>query len=215
MAVVRRLCNLLIGVLVGACSAGAPVRVLDAGQTAITGSIGGPFVTESSPVGFVPYTTAGVAHGVSGNVTVHGNAHVLMGAFTVLGLDAGASIRALRGSGWVPEITTTARVLFFTDFYALNTMRLYPDLQATCSWEVADRTLVYAGTHGTFQFDPYQFLLSPMAGLQFPISDGVSLQGELIWQAANINTRSGVFTGQSSIGGSGSLGGFIGGVIWL
>ena len=74
---------------------------------------------------------------------------------------------------------------------------------------------MYTGAHGTFPFEPYQFLLSPMAGVQFPVSDRVSIQGELIWQAANVNTRSGIFTGQSSIGGSGSLGGFIGGVLWL
>ena len=215
MAVMRHLCNLLIGGLIAACSAGAPVRVLDAGNTTITGSIGGPFVTESSPIGFVPYTTAGVAHGVSDEVTLHGNAHLLMGAFTVLGLDAGASARLLRGDGWVPEITGTARALFFTDFHALNTTRLYPDLQVTGSWEVAERTLVYAGSHGTLQFDPYQFLLSPMVGLLFPVSTTVSLQGEVIWQAANIDTRRGIFTGQSSIGGSGSIGGFIGGVVWL
>jgi hypothetical protein len=192
------------------CSAGAPVRVLEKGQTTITASLGGPIVPQSSPVGFIPYATAGAAHGLDSALTFHGNVHLLMAAFTVVGLDAGASYRVMEGQGAVPEITAAGRLLFFTDFYAWSSTRLYPDVAVNASWEVAPRTLVYAGTHATFQPSPFEWFLSPMAGVQFLISDQVSLHGELIWQAANVDTRYGVFEGQSSIGGQGSFGGFIG-----
>ena len=214
MTVHRRLCNLLLIVLAG-CGAASPVRVLEKDQTAITGSIGGPIVPSSSPIGFIPYVTGGVAHGVLDDLTVHANLHALMSAYAVLGLDAGASYRVYKGNGAVPEITVGARALFFTDFRALNTSRIYPDLHANLSWEVAERTLLYGGAHVTFQWSPGATFVSPNAGILFPVSNAVSLQAELIWQAANVNTQYGVFSGQSSIGGTGSFGGFVGAVVRL
>ncbi len=210
----RVLCNLLVVLLLAGCSAGAPVRVLDKGTSTISASLGGPIVPGKSPVGFIPYLTAGAAHGVTDAVTVHANAHALMGAFAVLGLDAGASYRLVRGADAVPEITLGARFLFFTDFRALNTTRLYPDIHAILSWELSEDLLAYGGTHVTFQFSPSKTFVSPMIGMQIPISSGFRLQTELIWQAANVNTQGGVFEGVSTIGTTGSFGGFVGGT-WL
>ncbi len=196
------------------CSAGAPVRVLDKGATTITASVGGPIVPQSSPVGFIPYATAGVAYGADSALTVHGNVHLLMAAIAVLGFDAGASYRLAEGEGFVPELTAGARLMFFTDFYALSSTRLYPDVTVNASWEVfSPNTLAYLGAHATFQASPFEWFLSPMAGVQIPVGDAVSLQGELIWQAANVNTCYGVFEGQSSLGGQGSLGGFVGAIL--
>jgi len=209
------LCNLAVGVALVACSAGAPVRVLERGQTIVTGSIGGPIVPSSSPIGFVPYITAGVAHGTSETITVHGNAHLLMAGYKTVGVDIGASARAVRQKDAIPEVTIGVRALMFTDVTTIDAMRFYPDAQATLSWEVADRTLVYAGAHTTVQLAPYRFLFSPMVGGILPLSSGFSLQAEVIWQAANVNTASGVFEGQSSIGELGSLGAFLGGIVWL
>ncbi len=209
------LCNLAIGLALAACSAGAPVRVLERGQTIITGSVGGPIVPSSSPVGFVPYVTAGMAHGASEHITVHGNAHLLMAGYKTVGVDVGASARAVRQKDAIPEVTLGLRALMFTDLSSIDAMRFYPDAQATFSWEVADRTLVYAGAHTTFQLSPYRFLFSPMTGAVIPIGTGFSLQAEVIWQAANVNTSSGVFEGESSIGELGSLGAFLGGMVWL
>lgn len=184
-----------------------------------TASVGGPILPSKSPVGFVPYLTAGGAYGVTDDLTYHANLHLLMAVFGVVGLDAGASVRALHQDGLTPEITVGGRVIVFSDLVSLRNVRLYPDMQVTASWEVAPRSLVYAGTHATWQLiqptDGSALFLSPMAGVQLPISDNVSLQGELMWQAANVNTSAGIFEGQSSIGGRGSFGVFLGGVLWL
>jgi hypothetical protein len=142
-----------------------------------------------------------------------------MAAFGVLGLDAGASVRALHQDGVTPEITVSGRVIAFSDMVKLQNVRLYPDMQVTASWEIAPQSLVYAGTHATWQalgpVDVTSLLLSPMVGTQIPVSDKFSLQGELIWQAANVNTMAGIVEGESSIRGHGSFGVFIGGVLWL
>ncbi|MCX6140223.1 MAG: hypothetical protein NTX15_05250 [Candidatus Kapabacteria bacterium] len=138
-----------------------------------------------------------------------------MTAFAVGGLDLGASVRACHQNEAIPEVTVGARLIGFMKLGDPIAPRLYPDLSVNASWEIADRTLAYIGTHGTFQWKPGAFYVSPFLGMQFPLSSSFSLQTELIWQAANHDTRAGIFEGQSSIGGMGSFGGFIAGVFTL
>lgn len=218
---------LVAACLIASCSTGAPVRVLREGQVIATASLGGPILPGKSPIGITPYLTAGAAYGSSDNVTLHGNLHLLMAAFGVIGFDAGASVRAMHQDDIIPEITVGARAIVFTDLVSFQNLRVYPDAQITASWEIADRTLLYAGTHATWNTPPRVFvfseygehvdrlLISPMAGIQLPLSDNLSLQGELIWQAANVNTSAGIMEGVSSIRGYGSFGMFLGGVLWL
>ncbi|MEY3386053.1 MAG: hypothetical protein RIR53_864 [Bacteroidota bacterium] len=212
-----RVCMTLLMVLaaLSGCSLVQPVRVLDKGASAITTSIGGALVPESSPTGLVPYATAGYAYGIDDNVTVHGNAHLLMAVFGVAGVDVGVRLRALQQSGLVPEVTVGAQLIGFASLARSEPSRLYPSLTANASWLVGERSLIYAGSHFTIQAQPTTVFVSPFAGYQFPVSDAVRLQVETIWQASNIDTRKGVFEGQSSIGGTGSFGIFIGGMIDL
>ncbi len=205
----------LIATLLGACGASQPVRVLKDGATAVTASVGGPFVPASSPTGVVPYLSAGAANGLTSEVTVHGNLHLIMAAFAVAGADVGASMRLLREDGPLPELTGAVRLIGFVDVAGPAAPRLYPDAALTASWTLTGRTLIYAGTHGTYQADPSAFFVSPFLGLSFPVSERVSLQTEAIWQAANVDTHSGVFEGASSIGGMGSFGIFLAGVLTL
>lgn len=201
-------------VMIG-CSAGQPVRVLKQHKTVITGSIGGPVVPTKVPTIVVPYLTAGVMHGISDNVTLHGNLHAFMSAFAVVGVDVGASARIVHENGIVPEITASGRLMMFTDLRSFATSRIYPDVSLTASYEVAQRWLVYGGVHNTMQFVAPAYLISPYVGSLIPITDNFSLQAEFIWQAANVDTYSGVFEGTSSIGGRGSAGVFLGGAYTL
>ena len=197
------------------CGSGQPVRVLSEGSTAVVASIGGPIQPSRSPIGFVPYLTAGIEHGITDDVTVHGNLHLLMAFFAVGGLDIGASARLWHQNTFLPEVTASARLIGFMKFGGPVSPRLYPDVALNASWEVADRTLMYVGTHATFQWKPGEVFVSPFIGVQFPISSRFSLQTELIWQAANHDTRVGLFEGLSSIDGMGSFGGFVAGVFTL
>ncbi len=208
------LCTLFALSLAG-CGSGQPVRVLAEGETTLSASIGGPIVPSTSPVGIVPYLTAGTAYGVTNDISVHGNLHLIMSVFAVGGLDLGASARLIHQDAAVPELTLSTRLIGFMKFGDPVSPRLYPDVALNASWEIASRTLAYVGTHGTFQWKPGAFYLSPFIGIQFPVSSAICIQTELIWQAANHDTRIGIFEGSSSIGGMGSFGGFIAGVITL
>lgn len=203
-----------MALLIG-CSAVQPVRVLDKGASAVTASIGGAVIPNSSPTGVVPYLTSGYAYGLSDDVTLHGKAHLLMAAFGVAGLDFGASMRALRQDGAIPELTVGAQVLGFASIARSAPARVYPNLTANASWSIGETSLVYLGSHATIQIDPARTLMSPFAGVQFPVSNALRLQVEAIWQASNVNTRNGVFEGESSIGGNGSFGIYLGGIVAL
>jgi hypothetical protein len=205
----------LIAIVLGACGASQPVRVLPATSTAITASVGGPVVPASSPTGVVPYISAGAAHGLSDEVTIHGNLHLIMAAFAVAGADVGASMRLVREDGPLPELTGALRLIGFVDVAGPAAPRLYPDAALTASWTLTGRTLLYVGSHGTYQAEPSAFFVSPFLGLSFPVSEHVTLQAEAIWQAANADTHSGIFEGASSIGGMGSFGIFVAGVLTL
>lgn len=202
----------LFALVAASCSSVQPVRVLEPHATAITGSMGGAFVPQKNPAGILPYLTAGVAHGVSEDVTVHGHAHLLMAAFGVAGIDFGASYRAIRQDAALPEVTVAAQFLTFAKVSSEPNFRLYPNLTANASWKVADASLLYTGTHATLQFGPSDVLVSPFVGYQFPVGKSLNLQIEGTWQAMNRNTSAGVFEGMSSINGTGSFGFFIGGI---
>lgn len=205
---------IVMSMLIG-CSAVQPVRVLDKGSSAITASLGGAVVPSSTPTGLVPYLTAGYAYGASDDVTVHARAHLTMAAFGVAGLEAGASLRALRQNEAIPELTLGMQLFGFASIARTAPARLYPNVTANASWNVGESSLAYVGSHLTLQLDPWRGLISPFAGYQFSVSNSVRLQVETIWQASNVDTRFGVFEGESSIGGNGSFGIYLGGVITL
>lgn len=202
----------IMAILIASCSSVQPVRVLKKDSYAATGSLGGAFIPEKSPAGILPYLTVGGAHGVTDNLTMHGHAHLLLAAFGVAGLDYGASYRALSQDGAVPEVTVGAQLLMFAKLSSEPNPRVYPNLTANASWRVGEQSLVYTGSHLTYQFNNSEVLVSPFVGYQFPVSAVLDIQVEGVWQALNKNTSAGVFEGLSSIHGMGSYGFYIGGI---
>lgn len=201
--------------LLSGCGATQPVRVLPAQTTAVTASLGGPMVPGKSPTVVVPYITAGMMHGISDDLTIHGNLHLLMAAFTVAGVDVGASGRLLRGDGLTPEITGGVRAVGFVQLSDEPEPRLYPTFSANASWSIRDRDLIYAGTHVTLQWTPDETFVSPFVGYSYAATDNLSVQLEFIWQAADHNTSAGILEGVSSINGFGSFGIFLAGALRL
>ncbi|MFN5379072.1 MAG: hypothetical protein ACK5BQ_09925 [Ignavibacteria bacterium] len=205
----------LIALIVASCSSVQPVRVLEKDSYAVTGSLGGAFIPAKSPAGILPYLTVGGAHGVTDDLTMHGHAHLLLAALGVAGLDYGVSYRALAQNGSVPEVTVSGQLLMFAKVSSEPNPRVYPNFSANASWKVGESSLLYTGSHLTYQFNNSEVFVSPFVGYQFPVSKTFDLQIEGTWQAANRNTSAGVFEGLSSIGGMGSYGFYIGGVYKL
>jgi hypothetical protein len=205
----------LFGASLSSCGSVQPVRVLPEGQTGLSASLGGPILTTSSPIGFVPYVMLGGMHGVSDAVTLTGNVHALMAAFGVLGVDAGAAVRLVKQNGAVPELTAKAQAYLFTNFKP-NSLRVFPYLSLNASYALNDAWLAYGAVENMVQFSGSpRYFVNPALGVQWSVSDRVNLQAEAKWTAANVNTLNGIFEGQSSIGGTGSIGAHIGFVYLL
>ena len=194
----------------GGCGVTQPVRVLDNNEVRLTASFGGPVVPSSIPTVVIPYATAGAMLGVSDGVTVTGNIHIPLVALETFGFDGGAALRIVPEKRFVPEVTVKGTAFILTDFKT-GGFRLFPILSLNGSYSIGESILGYAGLENMFQFTGDQhFFLGPFAGLEIHLSRSFALQGEAKWMAANINTRNGIFEGQSSFRGMGSFGLFVG-----
>jgi hypothetical protein len=192
------------------CGVTQPVRTLPEGTTRITGSFGGPLIPFAGTTIPIPYLTAGIAHGASNDVTVTANAHALMAAMGNIGLDAGAATTVVREERWIPEIVAKGEVLCFSGLDALSTVRVFPHASMTASYDTGP-LLAYAGANLLTQFSgDRRWFLTPYGGASIPLNETWTLQAELKWLAANVNTEHGVFEGHAAIGGKGNVGFFLG-----
>lgn len=112
--------------------------------------------------------------------------------------------------GAIPEVTAKGQMLLMTNFTA-GSFRVFPSISVNGSYQLGESVLGYGGLESMFQFtgDEHYFV-GPFAGVQFGLSRRVAMQAEVKWMAANVDTRDGVFEGESSLGGHGSLGFFLG-----
>jgi hypothetical protein len=209
-ALAYRACGLFTILLAAGCSVTQPVRVLDAGEIRLAGSVGGPIVPSSVPTVVVPYGTVGGMFGISKDVTVTGNLHVILAALKTFGIDGGAAVRIVPQDGFVPEVTAKGQVLIMSSF-APESFRVFPYCSINGSYWLGETLIGYAGVESMFQFTGADhYFIGPFAGVDIGLSRRVALQVETKWMAANIKTRNGVFEGQSSFRGMGSAALFLG-----
>jgi hypothetical protein len=192
------------------CGVTQPVRVLDDGQTQLSGSLGGPFITLGSTTIPVPYLNVGIVHGYSENITLSGNLHILPILFGDAGFDAGIATSLVRQKENVPEVTGKALVMAFSDFRNGGHPRFYPQISVNASYLIGEFNLVYIGADNVFQSSVPHFLLTPFIGFQFPLGSKWTGQIETKWMAANINTAHGILEGQTNISNYGNTSIFIG-----
>lgn len=184
------------------CSATHVVRPLPAGSRAVTASLGGPVLPNSVPTGVVPYLTIGLQQGRTDDLTVGGALHATMLAFGVAAGEVNATYRLRRESGAIPELVGRAGGIVMA---GPGGVRLYPSIGTVASWSATRGTLLYAGGDLMAQTTAPHLLAAPLVGIQRRVSDRTAVQLDAKWMAANVDTRRGVFEGESSIGGRGAF----------
>jgi hypothetical protein len=200
----------LCGIAFTSCGTTQPVRVLKEGQTKIEASLGGPFIPFGESQIPVPYLLAGASYGYSENLTLTSHLHITPFLTSALGLDIGAATGLLKQDGAVPEITARGQLYLFSDFKSVGNMRFFPVATLNASWLAGETTLLYLGADNTFQLSDPQYIISPFLGTEFDLSNSLRMNVEGKWVAANVNTEQSVFEGETSIGGHGSYGIFLG-----
>lgn len=204
------LCLLSMALVVSSCSVTQPVRVIDEGTTRATISLGGPFVPFGGMAVPAPYLNVGLMRGYTKDVTLTTNLHATMALLKNAAVDAGASMRLLHQDGSVPEITAKGQVYLFSDLQMIKNARIFPVLSVNGSYLLGTSTLLYAGADQMLQFDKPNYFIAPFAGTQFALSERWSMNVELKWMAANINTAHGTLRGTGAIGGHGDIALFLG-----
>jgi hypothetical protein len=192
------------------CGVTQPVRVLDAGKSAVTASLGGPAIPAMG-IGFpVPYLNAGGAYGIGSGVTAAGNLHITALLFNDIGLDLGAAVRLLHEDGPVPEVTVKLQGMYFATLNPGSRSLFLGHAGINASYLLGTFTLLYAGTEHTYQFHESDYFFTPFLGVQLPASGAMDVQIETKWLAANHFTGHGVFEGAGSLNDHGNIGLYVG-----
>jgi hypothetical protein len=207
---VDELCLITLALIFSSCSVTQPVRVIDEGTTQAAISVGGPFVPFGGMSVPVPYVNIGLIHGYTKEVTLTTDLHATMALLKDATVDAGAAVRLLHEDGCLPEITAKGQVYVFSDLEMIKNVRIFPVATVNASSMVGRSTLLYAGADQLIQFDKPNYFFSPFAGTQFALSDRWSMQVELKWMAANVNSAHGIFRGMGSIASHGDIALFFG-----
>jgi hypothetical protein len=209
-AFVNILLLLSLVIAVPSCSVTQPVRVIDEGTTMVAISLGGPFVPKFGIAVPTPYLNLGLMHGTTKDVTLTANLHATMALLKNAAVDAGASMRLLRQDGSIPEITAKGQLYIFSDLERIANARIFPLVSLNGSYLLGKSTLLYAGADQILQFDKPNYFIAPFAGTQFALSERWSMDVELKWMAANINSAHGILRGTGAIGGHGDVALFFG-----
>ena len=204
------LCFISLAGTISSCSVTQPVRVIDEGATQAAISLGGPFVPFGGMAVPAPYFTVGLMRGYTKDVTLMTNLHATMALLKNAAVDAGASIRFLHQDGSVPEITAKGQLYIFSDLERIKNARIFPVVSVNGSYLLGTSTLLYAGADQMVQFDKPNYFIAPFAGTQFPLSKRWSIDVEIKWMAANINTAHGILRGTGAIGDHGGVALFFG-----
>ena len=203
---------LLFLVLMGfaGCSVLTPVRALEKDESQYNISIGGPWVPGTVKTAIIPYTTLGYAYGLTQDFTLAGNFHLLSTIFKTPGIDIGTVCKVIPERKGFPEVSLYPKLYVFTGFRKPGNFRCFPSICLAESYLIAKKQLFYFGVDAMFQLTQTNSFFTPFIGYQFPVSKTINLQTELKWMACNADTEHGVFEGESSISGKGTIGFFVG-----
>jgi len=155
------------------------------GQAVLAVEAGGPTVNLSGAQLPVPYPVARVRYGVTNRLNLNVGGHLLMPAFGVAALDAGASYHFLDQSGWRPCLGIAAGEIGLVEFDGGGGTCFLPQLELTASYLRPKHSLSYFGVHTLYQVRPrFYMTYSPYVGHNFSVGRRLSVDLELKWYAA-------------------------------
>jgi hypothetical protein len=144
-------CTLL---LVIGCTSSRHVKTLEKGQTAVSGSIGGPLIKLFGTTLFIPFTTLEVGHGIREDITVFGGLHTTSLLFSTLQTDIGITKRWLKPDSlnrFIPGISTTLVANSMINLKGEG-FDFFPELDINAYWNYRSNKshIIYAGVGNWF-----------------------------------------------------------------
>ena len=178
----------------GTMSAAYP---LDEGEHRMGVTFGGPFTTTLGPPIPVPNLIverrSGLAPLKEMPLDVNYGLNLTAIAFGQVGIHTGASLHLLKGQGWVPSVSVTERLHFYSNHFDTNKpaeTRLpwgLNEADLTLSWALGNH-FVYGGASNVVDLADPELLLSPFAGVVFhPKGKNLGIQLETRVHGANFS----------------------------
>jgi len=196
------------------CRCGTAVSMwpLRRGQSVVAFEAGGPVVNVFAIQTPIPYPVARFRYGVTNRLNVHAGGHLLMPAFGVAAMDAGASYHFLDQAGWRPCLGVGAGAIGLVEFDGGGGTVFLPQLELTASYLRPNHSLSYFGVQTVYQLDPKLYMTySPYVGHNFSVGRRLSVDLEMKWYAAYERAKPRAVTYSLPIANHGGLG-FVAGV---
>jgi len=174
------------------CRCGTAVSMwpLRRGQSVVAFEAGGPVVNVFAIQSPIPYPVARFRYGVTNRLNVYAGGHLLMPAFGVGAMDAGASFHFLDQAGWRPCLGAGAGAIGLVEFDGGDGTALLPQLELTASYLRPSHSLSYFGIHTLYQLRPKLYMTySPYVGHNFSVGRALSVNLEMKWYAAFERSR--------------------------
>jgi hypothetical protein len=136
----------------------APTRFiepLEPGQSAITGTLGGPLLKSGSIIGPAPLTSIAYGRGIDSNLTVYAGVHTTAALFGNLQTDVGITYRLLKQNLYIPSISVSPAINSILDFKDKEG-RIWPKADANLYWNFGEKKhVVYVGSTVWFSLNKY------------------------------------------------------------
>jgi len=187
---------IFIPILFG-CAAYTSLEPVGTGRASGNLSLGGPIISAFDTRIPVPYAAAGLNYGLSEQLNLNSNLHLLSLAYKIAGMDAGLSWFPTLNDGWKPTIGVSPRILAFMSLKSdvSSRFRIYPLVTASALWKSGKGDL-YTGmdiimpvTEPDYNEETVSAIVSPFAGYRWPLNNQYSLLTELKWMGANVESN--------------------------
>jgi len=188
----------LLLLLLCSCTVTRAVRPVGAGNAALAASVGGPLFRNLGPPIPVPITEVYGRYGLTDTTDV--DVGIQLPVVRAIGIDGGVTHLWLTQDGARPALSAGGRLSLLANSlalvhstdpdtgsgYGLNP-RLFEEIFATASWDVAQGWLVWTGADLFAQLEHARFRPSIVAGASWRVADHWDLALEGKWVAFTSN----------------------------
>jgi hypothetical protein len=187
----------LAGAVLGAgCAARTNIEPVGTGRVRANAGVGGPIVAAFGTHIPIPYFSAGASYGAASDLDIDGQLHLLSIAYSVAGLDAGATWYPLANDGATPTLGVSGRLMMLASFKGgvSDRFRAYPIVGSTAAWRLGSGML-YTGLDMAIPLSSADYdtaaaavIVSPLVGYRWRLGESLRLYTELKWQGVNVRT---------------------------
>lgn len=194
-----RLAPLLIAaamLAIAGCAATTSIEPVGEGRIRANAGFGGPIVAAFGTHPPIPYLSAGGSYGLDDRLDLDGQLHLLSLAYSIAGLDAGATWYPLLNSGWAPTVGISGRLMMLASLKGgvEDRFRVYPIVGSTAAWRLGSGML-YTGFNMAVPFTSPDYdtasapvIFSPLVGYRWRLGESTHLFTEIKWHGANVRT---------------------------